>query len=66
MNASLLMNCIWFEGMSPGQLADALSITQGDLFDKLFGNVEFTPDEIRKTVELLGLTKEETDAIFSN
>lgn len=64
MKANLLLNCMWYEDISPEQLADVLSITPGDLFDRLFGNVEFTPDEIRQIVVLLGLTKEETDSIF--
>ncbi len=64
MRANLLMNCMWYEDISPEQLADVLSITPNDLFDKLFGNVEFTPEEIRQIVVILGLTKEETDAVF--
>jgi hypothetical protein len=55
---------MWYEDISPEQLADVLSITPNDLFDKLFGNVEFTPEEIRQIVVILGLTKEETDAVF--
>ena len=63
-NANLLVNCMLYEDISLEQLADALSMSPNDLFDKLFGNVEFTPDEIRSIVVILGLTKEETDAIF--
>ena len=57
MKANLLLNYCWYEDMSPEQLADALSITRSDLLDRLFGSVEFTPDEIRQIVVLLGLTK---------
>lgn len=64
MKANLLLNFMWYEDISPEQLADALSITPGDLFDRLFGNVEFTPDEIRQIVVLIGLTKDEEYEIF--
>lgn len=34
------------------------------LYDKIFGDSEFTIDEIRKIVALLGLTETEVNDIF--
>ena len=64
MKTSLLMNCLWFEDISPEAFADALEITPEELFQKIFQGKDFTENEIKKTVAMLGLTDEETDIIF--
>ena len=64
MKANLLMNCLWYEDISPETLADVLEITPEALFSKIFQESEFTMEEIRRIVGLLGLTEEETNAIF--
>ena len=64
MRANLLMNCLWYEDISPEMLADTLEITPETLFQKIFQEKEFTLGEIRRIVGLLGLTEEETDTIF--
>lgn len=64
MNGNLLMNCLWYEEIFPEQLAELLELTLEMLYDKIFGVSEFTIDEIRKIVALLGLTKTEVDSIF--
>ncbi len=64
MKANLLMNCLWYEDISPEMLADTLELTPEDLFRKIFQEKEFTSEEIRRIVGLLGLTEEETDTIF--
>ena len=64
VRASLLMNCLWYEDISPEDLANALEITPEDLFRKIFQEEDFTLGEIRQIVGLLGLTDEETDTIF--
>ena len=64
MRANLLMNCLWYEDISPETLADALELTPEELFQKIFQEKEFTSGEIRRIVGLLGLTEEETDTIF--
>ena len=64
MRANLLMNCLWYEDISPETLADALELTPEALFQKIFQEKEFTSEEIRRIVGLLGLTEAETDTIF--
>ena len=64
MKANLLMNCLWYEDISPNTLADVLELTPEELFGKLFQEKDFTYEEIRRIVGLLGLTGEETDTIF--
>ncbi|MBR3077405.1 MAG: hypothetical protein IKQ54_02125 [Oscillospiraceae bacterium] len=64
MRSSLLMNCLWYEDISPEELANVLEITPEALFRKLFQDEDFTLGEIRRIVGLLGLTNEETDTIF--
>ena len=64
MRSSLLMNCLWYEDISPEELANVLEITPEALFRKLFQEEDFTLGEIRRIVGLLGLSNEETDAIF--
>ena len=64
MKSNLLMNCLWYEDISPEMLADTLEITPEALFQKIFQEKEFTSEEIRRIVGLLGLTEAETDTIF--
>ena len=64
MRSSLLMNCLWYEDISPEELADALAITPEELFAKIFRDKEFTLGEIRRISGLLGLTDSEVDTIF--
>lgn len=64
MISNLLMNCLWYEDISPEELAKELNLTPNKLFDKIFADDEFTFEEIRKIVALLGLTEEETNMIF--
>ena len=64
MRSNLLMNCLWYEDISPEVLADVLELTPEALFQKIFQEKEFTLEEIRRIVGLLGLSAEETDAIF--
>jgi hypothetical protein len=64
MNGNLLINCLWYEDILPVQLAEFLELTPEMLYEKIFGNAEFTIDEIRKIVALLGLTETEVDSIF--
>lgn len=64
MRSNLLMNCLWYEDISPEELANVLEITPEALFRKLFQDEDFTLGEIRRIVGLLGLTNEETDTIF--
>lgn len=64
MRSNLLMNCLWYEDISPEELANVLNLTPDKLFDKIFANDEFTNEEIKKIVARLGLTKEETNMIF--
>ena len=64
MNGSFLMNCLWYEEILPEQLAELLELTPERLYDKIFGVSEFTIDEIRKIVAILGLTETEVNSIF--
>ncbi len=64
MRSNLLMNCLWYEDISPEELANILEITPEALFRKIFQEDEFTLGEIQRIVGLLGLTGEETDTIF--
>lgn len=64
MNESLLLNCLWYEDISPEQLAELLELTPEMLYDKIFGDSEFTIDEIRKIVAWIGLTETEANIIF--
>ena len=64
MRSNLLMNCLWYEDISPEELANILEITPEDLFRRIFQEEEFTLGEIQRIVSLLGLTNDEVDAIF--
>lgn len=64
MRSNLLMNCLWYEDISPEELANILEITPEELFQKIFQEKEFTLSEIQRIVGLLGLTEAETDTIF--
>ena len=64
MNVNLLLNCLWYEDILPEQLVEFLELTPAMLYEKLFGNAEFTIDEIRKIVAFLGLTEREVNIIF--
>lgn len=64
MHNSLLMNCLWYEDISPEELADSLGITPEELFQKIFQEKDFTLEEIRRIVGLLGLSDDEMEAIF--
>ena len=64
MRGNYLINCLWYEDIPPEAAARALDLTPEEFFDKIFGNVDFTIDEIRKLTALLGLTTEEVDMIF--
>ena len=64
MRSTMLMNCLWYEDISPEELSDALGITPEDLFLKIFQEKDFTLEEIRRITGLLGLTDEEVDSIF--
>ena len=64
MRGEMLMNCLWYEDLTPEELADALGLTPEDLFRKIFERSDFTEEEMRKIVMLLGLTEDETERIF--
>ena len=64
MRSNLLMNCLWYEDISPEELANILEITPEDLFQKIFQEKEFTLGESQRIVGLLGLTEAETETIF--
>lgn len=64
MNSSLLMNFLWYEDIPPEQLAETLELPPEKLYDKIFGDEEFTPEEISRVKALLGLTSGEVQAIF--
>ncbi|MBQ6160796.1 MAG: hypothetical protein IJK24_07610 [Oscillospiraceae bacterium] len=64
MRSNLLMNCLWYEDISPEELANVLEITPEALFQKIFQEKDFTLGEIRRITGLLGLTNDEVDEIF--
>lgn len=64
MKSNLLMNCLWYEDISPQCLANTLSLTPEALFKKIFQEEDFTQEEIEKICELLDLTDEEQSIIF--
>lgn len=64
MRSNLLMNCLWYEDITPEELANVLDLTPEALFRKIFQEDEFTLEEISQIVALLGLTEEEQHAIF--
>ena len=64
MKSNLLMNCLWYEDISPEELADVLELTPEALFRKIFQEEDFSAGEIRRIVGLLGLTEEEVETIF--
>ena len=66
MRANLLMSCLWYEDISPEDLANILEITPEALFRRIFGEEDFTFQDIQRIVSLLGLTADEVDAIFSD
>lgn len=64
MRGNYLMNCLWYGEILPQQAAQTLKISLEEFFDKVFGNKQFTLDEITKLSALLGLTDKEIDMIF--
>lgn len=64
MKSNLLMNCLWYEDISPDELGAVLELPSEKLYDKIFGDDDFTPEEIKTIVALLGLTEEEANTIF--
>ena len=64
MRSNLLMNCLWYEDISPEDLANVLAITPEALFKKIFQEEDFTLEEIQRIIGLLGLSNDEVDAIF--
>ena len=64
MRSNMLMNYLWYEDISPGELANILELPPETLYRKIFQEEDFTEEEIRKIVGLLGLTEDETDTIF--
>lgn len=64
MKSNLLMHCLWFEDISPEELANELNLTPEALFRKIFQKEGFTSGEISKIKGVLGLTEEETNMIF--
>ena len=64
MRSNYLMNCLWYEDIQPEQAAQTLKISPEEFYDKVFGNKQFTLDEIRELSALLGLTDEEIDMVF--
>lgn len=51
-------------GLSKGDIADALGINRNTLTLKLNGKTDFTVSEAYQLTQLLGLTRNEFDAIF--
>lgn len=66
MRSNMLMNYLWYEDISPGELANILELTPEALFKKIFQEDDFTLGEINQIVGLLGLTEDEANAIFSS
>ena len=64
MKSPLLMNCLWYEDITPDELANVLELTPETLYRKIFQDDDFTTGEIKKIVDLLGLTEDETNTIF--
>lgn len=64
MKSNLLMNYLWYVDISPDELAAVLELPSEKLYDKIFGDDDFTPEEIKTIVALLALTEEEMNMIF--
>ena len=64
MKGNKLMNCLYYQEISPEEAADALGLRVDELFARVFGETEFCLEEIRRLKSLLALTDEETDALF--
>lgn len=64
MSSRLLINCLWFEGITPDQFKEMLGLDDETLLRKIFNEVDFTSEEIEKIVNILKLTEEERKAIF--
>ena len=59
-----LMNCLWYEDITPEEAASAIGLTTDRFFDKVFNGEEFTAGEEQKLTELLNLTEEEVNTLF--
>lgn len=64
MRSNMLMNCLWYEDITPGEAAEILSIEPGQLFRKIFDVEKFTDEEIKTIASRLNLTDEEVNTIF--
>jgi len=64
MRTEQLFRGLWYEDVTPGELADELGITPEALFRKVFGHEVFTAAEIRRLSARLDLDAEEEDRIF--
>ena len=66
MNSRYMINCMWYEGVSVDDMANCLGISKQELYDKIYGEREFTPEEREKAAELLKLTREEAAEVFDD
>lgn len=64
LKSNLLMNCLWYEDISPDELSIILELTSEQLYRKIFQEEDFTEEEIKKITDLLGLSVSERDLIF--
>jgi hypothetical protein len=64
MRTEQLLRGLWYEDVTPGELADELGITPEALFRKVFGHEDFTPGEVRRLSARMDLDAAEEQHIF--
>lgn len=64
INSDMLLNYIWKKEKTPQDIANALRISQSELFDKIYVGKYFDKKEIEIIANLLDLSKVEKEQIF--
>lgn len=64
LNSQILSDKIDECKLSRNAIAEELGLTRQGLYNKLYGIREFKGSEIKKLIQMLGLTEQEQQAIF--
>lgn len=64
LNSNMLLDYIWKREKTPQDIANALRISQSELFDKIYVGKHFDKKEIEIIANLLDLSKVEKEQIF--
>ena len=64
LNNELLEEKIRDSGLKKGAIAEKIGLTRSGMWQKMIGRYEFTPTEISKLCQILGISLQEKERIF--